>query len=120
MRKVINGKTYNTEAATELGSDDRNELRMDDFCFFQETLYRSRTGNYFLYGIGGARTRFGIRVSDHWVNADEYRIIPLSEDEAVHWCIASGNLKPLKTYLAKAYKRYFEALREYREHDDEN
>lgn len=52
MKKIINGKMYNTETATELG-DFWNGLSTSDFRNLSETLYRKKNGEFFLYGQGG-------------------------------------------------------------------
>lgn len=55
MKKIINGKMYNTETATELGNF-WNGLSTNDFRNLSETLYRKKNGEFFLYGQGGAMT----------------------------------------------------------------
>lgn len=48
MKKIINGKAYNTETAKELGSY-WNGYPHGDFSYVCETLYVKRTGEYFLH-----------------------------------------------------------------------
>ncbi len=57
MKRVINGKLYNTKTATLLVSWD-NRLGSNDFNNCSETLYRTENGNYFLEGDGGAMSRW--------------------------------------------------------------
>ena len=45
MKKIINGKTYNTETAKEISEWSEGVYR--DFTYIGETLYRKRTGEYF-------------------------------------------------------------------------
>lgn len=59
MKKIINGKMYNTETATELG-DFWNGLSTSDFRNLSETLYRKKNGEFFLYGQGGAMTEYSL------------------------------------------------------------
>lgn len=47
MKKVINGKVYNTETAEEL-HHWRSHHNAGDFGAYDETLYRTKKGNYFL------------------------------------------------------------------------
>ena len=54
MKKIINGKTYNTETAKKLANWD-NEI-YGSFDSIEETLYQKRTGEFFLAGEGGAST----------------------------------------------------------------
>ena len=52
MKKIIEGKTYNTETALLLG--DWQNLWKGDYHYCREELYRTRKGTYFIYGEGGA------------------------------------------------------------------
>lgn len=47
---------YNTESATTV-AEWCNNLPRSEFDYCEETLYRKRTGEYFLYGEGGAGAR---------------------------------------------------------------
>ena len=79
MKKVINGRSYNTETAKELGYQT-NGYANNDFYFTGETLYRKKTGEFFLYGEGGAYSIYG---RDFGMSRGSgKKIIPLSEDEA--------------------------------------
>ena len=57
MKKVIDGKLYDTETATEIASFD-NGRGWDDFHHLNETLYITKKGQHFLYGIGGAMSKY--------------------------------------------------------------
>lgn len=50
MKKIINGKKYDTESAQEICS--RSSGHYGDFHRVAETLYRKKTGEFFLYGEG--------------------------------------------------------------------
>lgn len=86
MKKIINGKRYNTESAhfcgdREYGSTDQDRV--------YEALFQKRTGEFFLYGAGGAWSKYAKEVSlNNWLDGEE--IIPLTEEEAKEWA---------KTYL---------------------
>ena len=54
MKKIIKGKLYDTDTASRVYSD----IRGNGFDRIEETLYRKRTGEYFIHGEGGARTRY--------------------------------------------------------------
>ena len=82
MRTILNGKKYDTETAKEIGSD--GEGYRNDFRFFQETLYRKKTGEFFLYGEGGAMSRYAKSSGDNSWGYGE-KIIPLSEKDAKAW-----------------------------------
>lgn len=83
MKKIINGKVYDTETAKQLGAWD-NGLGGNDFGAVEETLYRKKTGEYFLYGWGGAGTRYAQPAGTNFWRSGE-RIMPLSFAEAKAW-----------------------------------
>lgn len=83
MKKIINGRVYDTDTAKELGSWD-NGLGSGDFAVEIETLYRKRTGEYFIYGWGGPASRYARQVGQSAWAAGE-RIMPLSYDDAREW-----------------------------------
>lgn len=82
MKKIINGKLYNTETATELGSYQA-PFTYSDFNWWQETLFIKRTKEYFLFGESHASSKYNQRYADGWGPAE--KIIPLTEDEARDW-----------------------------------
>ncbi len=54
-----------------------------NFRHWKEQLYRTRKGNFFLYGKGGPSSRYAVLEEDGW--ADGEKIIPYTEDEAKAW-----------------------------------
>lgn len=52
MKKIINGKVYNTETAKIIYEYDNN-LFVTDFAFYSESLYKTKKGVYFLLKEGG-------------------------------------------------------------------
>ena len=83
MKKVINGKMYDTDKAKCLGEWD-NGIYGFDFDAIYEALHRKRTGEFFLYGKGGARTQYAEpRGQNSWGGGE--RIMPLSYSEAQEW-----------------------------------
>ena len=82
MKKVINGKLYNTDTAMEMG-EYWNGLAASVFEYTIEALYRKKNGEYFLYGRGGARSSYARRVGDMWGWGEEIR--PLTEGQAKEW-----------------------------------
>lgn len=82
MKKVINNKVYDTNTAQKLGDWD-NGYYTSDFPYCAETLYRKRTGEYFLHGEGHAMSKY----ASHSGNNSGWgeKIIPLSYEEARKW-----------------------------------
>ena len=83
MKKIINGKVYDTDTAKELGSW-RNAGSWRDFSHKEETLFRKKTGEFFLHGRGGANTQYAEPAGTNWWKSGE-RIMPLSYAEAQKW-----------------------------------
>ncbi|MEA4998854.1 MAG: hypothetical protein VB087_05615 [Candidatus Limiplasma sp.] len=82
MKMIIASKTYDTETAKPLGDWQRGSRA--DRGFISETLYQKKTGEYFLHGEGGSRSRYAQRVAPNtWHNGE--RIIPMGAEEAHAW-----------------------------------
>lgn len=83
MKKIINGKRYDTETAEYIGSTSWGDGPRD-FNHWSEELYRKRTGEFFLCGEGGANSKYREEISmNSWSGGE--RIIPLTDDEAKEW-----------------------------------
>lgn len=83
MKKIISGKMYNTETAKKVVAWD-NGYACGDFSHYEETLYKKKTGEYFLYGEGGPSSKYARPCGmNEWCGGDEF--IPLSENEAREW-----------------------------------
>ena len=83
MKKIINGKMYNTETAKKVATWD-NGYPYGDFHYCEETLYKKKTGEYFFYGEGGPLSKYARSCgNDDWCGGDEF--VPLSENEAREW-----------------------------------
>lgn len=88
MRKIINGKRFDTEKAIKIGSYDnigRGADSWSDFKAWEATLYRTpRSGQYFLSGSGGPMTRFSQSAGQNsWTGGEE--LIPLTKESALEW-----------------------------------
>lgn len=83
MKKIINGKLYNTETAERVGRWS-NGRSTRDFTWCREELYRKKTGEFFLYGEGGPQSPY-IRYIDSNSWCGDERIIPMTYDEARDW-----------------------------------
>jgi hypothetical protein len=83
MKKVIDGKVYNTETAEAVYSWDNGHYA-GDFKQCEETLYRTKKGVFFLYGEGGPMSKYAVPVGN---NARGYGsdIEVMTDNEAVLW-----------------------------------
>ncbi len=82
MKKIINGKSYDTETAREIGSYKENQET--GISRLSETLYLKKSGEYFLHGVGGANTRYAVAAEQNWWTGGE-KIIPLTYETAQKW-----------------------------------
>lgn len=83
MKKIINGKSYDTETAKKVGYWSNNRS-YSDFSYVEETLYRKKTGEYFLFGEGGPMSRYAESCGDNsWGSGS--RIIPMTYAKATKW-----------------------------------
>lgn len=80
MKKVINGKMYNTDTAKMVGRVSKGE----SFNYFIEELYQKKTNEFFIYGEGGAMTKYAESCgNNNWCGG--CKITPVTEQEAKEW-----------------------------------
>ena len=82
MKKIINGRLYNTESATRLG-DWYNGYNSRDFRHCYEALYRKANGEFFLYVTGGPLSIYAKSNGNDMCGDED--IIKMSTDEAKAW-----------------------------------
>lgn len=81
MKKVIGGKMYDTATAKCIGNYWYSSH--DKFDYVDETLYKKRTGEFFIHGAGGPLSDWADVQSDGAY--DGGGIKPLTLDEAEKW-----------------------------------
>lgn len=81
MEKMVHNRRYNTDTSDLLGSWTNNS--QEESSYFVEELYQKRSGEYFLYGKGGSKSRFAKQVGSQWLSGEKF--IPLTWDEAKAW-----------------------------------
>ena len=82
MRKVINGRTYNTETSKKIGNWD-NGIYGSDFKSCEENLYKNTKGAYFLVGEGGPMSKYAVSYGNETSGSKE--LIPMTTTEAQEW-----------------------------------
>ena len=83
MKKIINGRSYDTETAREVASWG-NAGGWNDFAHLEENLYQKKNGEFFLFGEGGPMTKYAVSTGQNtWSGGS--KIIPLSYDSAREW-----------------------------------
>ena len=83
MKKIINGKVYDTETAKKVASWYSSYAR-NDFHYYEEELYQKKTGEFFLYGEGNAASPYSRSCGQNELCGGE-RIEPLTYKEAQEW-----------------------------------
>jgi len=86
---------YNTETAEELGCDSFSNP--NDFHHYSETLYRTKKGNYFMYGEGGPLSHYAENVGNNNTAGSE-RMWEVTEDEARNWLAKISPSKALELW----------------------
>lgn len=87
MKKRIDTLTYDTETAKKLGE----YFHGYDDAAYTETLYKKRTGEYFIYGEGGPASKWSASAEDGTVMVGSSDIKPLSYEEARKWFEKANN-----------------------------
>jgi len=82
MKAIIDRTLYNTETAECVAVYSSHHNR-GDFRHFEEHLYRTRRGNWFLHGEGGPASTYSERCGNNTVGSE--KIIPMDEDDVVEW-----------------------------------
>lgn len=82
MKKIINNKIYDTTTAQKCG-EWSNGHYTSDFAYCAETLYRKKTGEYFLHGEGHALSKYASSSGNSCGWGEQ--IIPLSYAQAQKW-----------------------------------
>lgn len=83
MKKIIEGKVYDTEKAKKVASWYSDYSR-NDFHYYEEELYKKKTGEFFLYGEGNAASPYSRSCGQNeWCGGE--KIVPLTFKEAQEW-----------------------------------
>lgn len=123
MKKIINGKRYDTDTAKFIA--EASYSNYGDFNYWSESLYQKRTGEFFLHGEGGARSKYSRATGQNeWCGGAE--IIPLTLLEAQEWgekyldadeyeetfgVVEEGKTQ-VSTWISESMKTEADALRE--------
>jgi hypothetical protein len=84
MKRVIDGKVYNTKTAECIGDWD-NGCYGNDLDACEESLYKTKKGQFFVAGSGGPRSKYSQSSgSNSWSGGEGMAL--LSEAEALAWC----------------------------------
>lgn len=99
MKKIINGKRYDTDTARLIGSTGYSYA--GNSAYWLEELYLKKTGEFFLYGEGGSRSKYARRTGQNECSGG-WEIRPLSPEEARKWAEEHLNADKYERVFGKA------------------
>jgi hypothetical protein len=94
MKKVIDGKIYNTDTATEVEYYSNYSTGFDNY---NETLYLTKKGVWFLHGSGGPMSPYAVSYPGGSSGGDD--IIVYSNDEAFAWLEKHNKIDAIEKYF---------------------
>jgi hypothetical protein len=97
MKKIIEGRLYNTKTATEIHQWD-NGCYGNDFRNCSESLYKTEKGSYFIAGYGGPMSKYAESHGSSTSGGDGLRVI--SESQAIEWLENHDGTEALEEYFA--------------------
>jgi hypothetical protein len=78
MKRVINGKLYNTETAEAVFENESRHYR-SDFKWFEETLYKTKKGAWFIAGEGGPMSHYSAQSGNSYTYGFGLRVLTPNE-----------------------------------------
>lgn len=96
MKKVVNGKTYNTGTA-EFITEYRSKYSSTDSRFELEKIYRTKKGDWFVHFEGGAHST----CADYYGNGNRYAvgIKPMTEEDVKKWLREAGKYDVIEKHF---------------------
>ena len=101
MKKIIDGKTYNTETATLVDSLIINSK--DSWNNVSEDLYITKNGNFFLCGYGESNTRWAVKFGQYKDNKGTltHDIQAITKKEALAWCEKNSDAETIEEHFSE-------------------
>lgn len=82
-KAIIKGKLYDTETAVLIGNESYSYP--SDFHYYDENLYRKKSGEFFLVGEGGPLSKYKVQTGQGSWSGSSDVFTPLSDTEACEW-----------------------------------
>jgi hypothetical protein len=101
MKAIINGKRYDTETATCVAGDSGGQGKRD-FRWYDEDLYLTKKGNWFLAGEGGPMSRWAEPGAGQNEVTSGEGIVPLTKQEAREWLERAEKWDCIEKYFGNA------------------
>lgn len=87
MKKIIDGKIYNTDTAYRIGNHEHSHA--GDFHYEDTDLYQTPKGAFFVQGEGGAYSRWSRPCGSNGM-CGGFGIQAMTPAEALEWCEHAG------------------------------
>lgn len=87
MKRIVNGKIYDTSTATRI-AEASSHVGKSDFSWWEEELYVTPKGRFFVYGEGHANSKWSEACGN--MRGPGSGIEALTEAEALAWCERRG------------------------------
>jgi hypothetical protein len=100
MRRIINGYRYDTDKATEVATNSGGGESVRDFRYWEETLYRTPRGRWFVAGGGGPMSTWAKAIDDKGSVSGGSGVRPLTGAEARQWLEEAGETDAIEQYFA--------------------
>jgi hypothetical protein len=98
LKRIINGKIYNTETADCIATW-HNGHHGGDFNRCEESLYRTKKGAWFIAGEGGPLSKYARPVGNMTSGGDGLE--PITAKEAQQWLEEKDYTEQLEAYFAE-------------------
>jgi len=82
MKKIINGKTYDTETADVIAEESFSHP--GDLCYTFQILYRTKKGHYFFHGGGGPLSEYAQYLGNNSTDGSQRIWVP-DENKLKSW-----------------------------------
>ena len=100
MKKLIDGKLYDTDSAELIASVYPNGTQdQSNFRFLRERLYRTASGRWFIAGVGGAKTSYSQPAASGGVTGGE-DIRAVTDKQAFAWLERHNCVEEAQDYFA--------------------
>jgi hypothetical protein len=90
MKKVLSGHRYDTDKAKLISTFIEDGLSPEDETYYEERLFKTKAGLFFLYGKGNAGSPYSVPSGIGWKGSEEIR--PLDDADAQAWIDAKVDM----------------------------